>query len=79
MEYQYLEARPDILSGKMCVKGTRISVDLILEWLSQAAKPEEIIGTYPQITQEAIYEALLYASQLSKNTLQFDINFHSAA
>jgi uncharacterized protein (DUF433 family) len=60
MEYQYLEARPDLLSGKMCVKGTRISVDLILEWLSQAAKPEEILKTYPQIKQEAIYEAITF-------------------
>jgi uncharacterized protein (DUF433 family) len=79
MDYQYLEAKPDVFSGKMCVKGTRISVDLILEWLSQGSKPKEIVQSYPQISMDAIYEALQYASQLSKNAVQFEINLHSAA
>lgn len=79
MEYKYLEAKPDIFSGKMCIKGTRISVDLVFEWLSQGSKPEDIVKTYPQISLEAIYEALQYASQLSKNALQIDVNIHSAA
>lgn len=79
MEYRFLEAKPDVFSGKMCVKGTRISVDLIFEWLSQGSKPEEIVQSYPQISLDAIYEALQYASQLSKNAVQFEINIHSAA
>ncbi len=79
MSYQFLESRPDVLAGKMCVKGTRISVDLILEWLSQEATPDEILAIYPQIKREAIYEALHFAAQLSKNTHQFDFDFYSAA
>ena len=79
MPFQYLEAKKDILSGKMCIKGTRISADMVLEWLANGANPAEIINTYPGISAEAISEVLQYAAELSRNTIEIEANFQTAA
>jgi uncharacterized protein (DUF433 family) len=79
MAFKYLETKNDILGGKMCVKGTRISVDLILEWMSNGASPQEIEQNYPQIPLQAISEILKYAAELSRNTLDIELNAHVAA
>lgn len=52
-----------ILSGRPIVKGTRISVALLLEWLATGGSPKSINEAYPQVSVEAVSEALLYASK----------------
>lgn len=79
MQFTHLHSNLDILGGKMCIKGTRISVDVLLEWLSNGATRDEILHNYPQISEEAISEALRYASELSKNTIDFEIKISPAA
>lgn len=49
---------PDILLGKPVVKGTRISVELILGWLANGWTFDTIIEAYPHITREDILAAL---------------------
>jgi len=53
---------PKVLGGKPVVKGTRISIDFILELLSNGWSQEEISRNYPSITGEDIYACLGYAS-----------------
>ena len=53
---------PEILSGKPTIKGTRISVEIILEWLASGGTPEEIVAEYDHLTVEDIQEALRYAA-----------------
>lgn len=52
---------PKIMVGKPTIKGTRITVQLILGLLAEGAAPEEIILEYPHITKEDIYACLLFA------------------
>lgn len=61
---------PAILGGKPCIKGTRISVDMILEWLASGASRDDIVKSYPQLTSEDVEEALNFAAQwLSNETI----------
>lgn len=53
---------PRVMAGKPVIKGTRITVELILELLASGMKPEEIAEEY-QIGIEDIRAALLYASK----------------
>ncbi|QDV59411.1 DUF433 domain-containing protein [Rosistilla oblonga] len=53
---------PEILSGKPTVKGTRISVEIILEWLASGATPEEIVSEYDHLSIEDVQQALRYAA-----------------
>ncbi len=54
---------PEILVGKPVIKGTRIPVYLIIEFLANGLTEEEILYQYPTLTKEDIKAALLYASK----------------
>ena len=54
---------PDILVGKPTIKGTRISVELILGWLANGWTHAQVIEAYPHITNEDIQAALAYAAE----------------
>ncbi len=54
---------PKVMSGKPVIRGTRITVDLILELLAAGAKPEEIAEDYG-ITLEDTRAALIYAAKV---------------
>jgi len=57
---------PSILGGKPIIKGTRLSVEFILELLGNDWSHETIIGNYPQLENEDVLAALNYASNLLK-------------
>ncbi len=57
---------PEILCGKPTIKGTRISVEFLIELLANNWMHEEIIENYPQITKEDILAALEYSLSLLK-------------
>lgn len=65
--FKHITTDPAILNGKPCIKGTRISVEFILELFASGATQAEILQTYPHLTAEAIEEALRYAAQALKN------------
>lgn len=67
--YQYITSHREILGGKPIVKGTRISVDLILEWIATGGTIEQIANDFPQLSVEAIKEAIRYASDYLKNEI----------
>jgi len=58
---------PKILNGKPYIRGTRLSVEFILELLASGATRDNVIKTYPQLTSEAVAEALKYSAKSVKN------------
>jgi len=54
---------PRVMAGKPVIRGTRITVDLILKLLAAGMKPEEIAEDY-KITIEDVRAALLYAAKI---------------
>ena len=58
---------PAILGGKPCIKGTRLSVDFLLELLASGASPAEIVRTYPQLTLPDVEQAVLYVKRAQEN------------
>lgn len=60
---------PAILGGKPCVKGTRISVEFILELVASGASRDDIAQSYPQLTREDLEEALNFAAQSLSNEM----------
>jgi uncharacterized protein (DUF433 family) len=57
----------DILHGKPCVRGTRISVEFILELMASGGTRDQILKDYPYLTAEDIEQALRYAAQFLSN------------
>ncbi len=54
---------PHVMAGKPVIRGTRITVDMILELLASGMKPEEIAEDY-RISLDDIRAALLYAAKV---------------
>jgi uncharacterized protein (DUF433 family) len=69
----WIVANPEILAGKPCIKGTRISVEFILELLASGGTPSDILRAYPQIPAEGLTAALQYAARTLKNEVVWDI------
>lgn len=55
---------PSIMVGKPIIKGTRITVELLLRQLAQGIKVEELLENYPHLTEKDIYAAVEYAARL---------------
>ena len=60
---------PAILGGKPCIRGTRLSVDFILELLASNATRAQIIERYPQLTEADIEQAIRFAADAAANTI----------
>lgn len=58
---------PDICHGKPRIKGTRIFISLILDWLAEGASFEKVIDAYPSLTPEDIKAVLNYSRKLVEN------------
>ena len=58
---------PEVLGGKLRVKGTRISVEFILELVASGASRGDILEAYPQLSAEDVEEAVQYATRFLEN------------
>ena len=56
---------PQTLHGKVRVQGTRIPVSLVLENLAAGLSHQEILTSYPSLTEEDIRACLAYAAELA--------------
>lgn len=64
MDHPLITIDPEIMMGKPTIKGTRITVELILEELAGGQSYEELLDAYPRVTVEGIQAALRYAADV---------------
>ena len=57
---------PNVCFGKPCIRGTRIWVSLILDFLASGMRPDEILYEYPELTREDILAAIAYGAEMSR-------------
>lgn len=53
---------PDVMGGKPCIRGLRVTVGLIVSLLAAGHSREEILKLYPYLEDEDITQALTYAA-----------------
>jgi uncharacterized protein (DUF433 family) len=72
-DYRWIVADPQLLGGKLAIRGTRLAVSLILECLASGMSPEEMNDSFDSaFPPEALPEVLRVASELAGS-------FHVAA
>ena len=59
---------PDILVGKPVIRGTRLSVEFILNLLAHGATPDEVVQEYDGLAIEDVQACLLFASRALEDT-----------
>lgn len=60
---------PNICFGKPCIKGTRIWVSLILDFLANGESEADILANYPQLQSADIQAALAYAAEIARERI----------
>ena len=61
-----IEINPKIMVGKPVIRGTRITVELILRKLAEGATEGDLLDAYPRLTHEDIQAAIGYAADTLK-------------
>ena len=57
---------PRICGGKPCIKGTRIWVSLLLDFLAEGMSEAELLIQYPQLTHEDVLAAIAYGAEMTR-------------
>ena len=57
---------PDIMLGKPVIRGTRVTVELILRKLAEGVAESDLIDAYPQLTSDDIKAAIAYEADASR-------------
>lgn len=67
MKHELIEINPKVMGGKPVIKGTRLTVELILRELGGGMSVEEMLSEHPRLTREAIRAAQAFAADYLKN------------
>jgi uncharacterized protein (DUF433 family) len=71
---EFIEVNPSIMLGKPVIRGTRITVELILEKLAAGETVEQILEAHPRLTREAIQAALAFAAEALKADVIYPVS-----
>jgi uncharacterized protein (DUF433 family) len=73
MYAQFIVRNPEIMQGKPIIKGTRITVELVIRKLSGGYTIEEIVAMYPHLNRLQILAALEYAAEVIAKQVVIEI------
>ena len=70
MDYRnYITIEPDKRSGKPCIRGMRITVQDVLEYLASGMTEEDILDDFPDLTREDIKACLAFAADRERKLI----------
>ena len=67
--FERITFNPNIMRGRACIRGIRITVSTIVSQIAHGATGEEIIADYPDLTPDDIQQALEYVSWLAQEEI----------
>ncbi len=60
---------PEVMGGRACVRGLRVTVSLIVNLVANGMTTEEIVGAYPYLEPDDVRQALQYAAWLAEEAV----------
>ena len=79
---QRISVDPNVCFGKPCIRGTRIWVSLLLDFIANGMSIEETLSEYPQLDEDDIRAAIAYGAEMAReryveipiNTARWNLN-----
>ena len=68
----YIHSDPGIVGGKPVVKGTRLSVEFILERLADGWSHQTLLENYPRLTQDSLLAVYAYMLEIAKDGVLYN-------
>ena len=60
---------PEVMGGKPCIRGMRMTVYDVLDYLASGMTPAEILANFPYLTAEDIQACLVYAADRERHQI----------
>lgn len=60
---------PNVCHGKACIRGTRVTVSVVLDNLAAGLSPAEIVRSYPSLQLDDVAAAMAYAAELARERI----------
>ncbi len=70
---EHIHSDPGILSGKPVVKGTRLSVDFLLELLANGWSEEQLLDSYPGLDRDSLRAVFAFAAESTRDERAFEL------
>jgi len=65
-QFKRITMDPEVMGGKPCIRGMRVTVGMIVEAMSAGRTIEQLLADFPYIEEADIREALAYAARLAQ-------------
>ena len=69
--FDHITFDPNVMGGRACIRGMRITVSLVVNLVANGMSIPEIIDAYPYLEPEDVWQALRYAAWLAEETVHF--------
>lgn len=69
LDFDRITFDPNIMGGRACIRGMRVTVSLIINLVANEISSEEIIEAYPYLEPDDIRQALRYVAWLAEETV----------
>jgi len=61
-QFDRITQRPEVMGGKPCIRGTRVTVGMLVAQIGAGRSIEAVLADYPYLAREDILQALCYAA-----------------
>lgn len=78
MRRDMIASDPEVMMGKPIVRGTRITVEMILEKLSEGESVEQIVSEHPRLSEEGVRAALSFARETLRSDVIYPVSDKTA-
>lgn len=69
LEFDRITFDPNVMGGRACIRGMRITVSLVVNLVANGMSTEEIIREYPYLEPDDVRQALQYAAWLTQESI----------
>ena len=66
---EHIESRKDVMGGKPVIRGTRITVEILLDWLAAGWSEQEIFENYPRLSRDDLKAVFAFAREVVADQL----------
>ena len=65
-KFDRITQKPDVMGGKACIRGMRVTVSMVVNQVAAGRTADEILADYPYLERQDIEQALRYAAWLAE-------------
>ena len=70
---EHIHSDPEILAGKPVVKGTRLSVNFLLELFANGWSEDQVLESYPNLTRDSLRAVFAFAAESTRDERAFEL------